>query len=82
MCICLLPVTVFRFKFAVTETSWAFEISQIYYINSKFLLLVSLQMASASGEGPSGLRIRPLVLASKIPRGRRRDSLGFRDCKY
>ena len=81
MCICLLPVTVFSFKVAVTETSWAFEISQVYYRNSKFLLLVSLQMASIS-EAPSGLGIRPLVPAAKIPRGRRRDSLGFRDCKY
>ena len=76
------PVTDFRFKFAVTEISRAFEISQVYYRNSKFLLLVSLQMASTSGEAPSGLRIRPLVPAAEIPRGRRRDSLGFRDCKY
>ena len=82
MCICLLPVTVFRFKFAVTETSLAFRVFLKFHINSKILSLVSLQMASTSGEAPSGLRRRPLVPFDEIPRGRRSDSLGFRDCKY
>ena len=82
MCICLLPVTVFRFKFAVTETSLAFQVFLKFPINSKILSLVSLQMASTSGEARSGLRIRPLVPLDKIPRGRRSDSLEFRDCKY
>ena len=71
MCFCLLPATNFRFKFSVTETSWAFEISQVYYKNSKFLLSVSLQMASTGGEAPSVLRIRPLVPAAEIPRGKK-----------
>ena len=85
MCFYLLPVTDSDLKFVLVAKQWALRFHYIFAVLLGFFFHIfpDIEMASGSAQaGERGVRIRPLLPDTEVPRGRSQDWLTVYNSKF